>query len=232
MKKETKLPSEYLMFIDECKNKVYEENTMIHKHHILPKFMGGTDDDSNLVELSVKDHFEAHKILAENVSSRYTDGAWVSLNLLKKYWDGEINEISEYLSERMKGSNNIVHLVKDDPEWRRRNSERNSGKLNPFYGKRHSKKTKEILSKKHTKWLLENGSPFKGKKHKPETIQKLREKAITQMKEKHPSSKLCIDLETGIFYDQIKDLAHAVNIPKSTLADKIRSNKTKRFKAL
>lgn len=33
---------------------------MKHIHHIIPKHMGGTDDSSNLVELTVQQHAEAH----------------------------------------------------------------------------------------------------------------------------------------------------------------------------
>ena len=38
---------------------------MKHKHHITPKHMGGTDDPSNLIELSVEEHAEAHLKLYE-----------------------------------------------------------------------------------------------------------------------------------------------------------------------
>lgn len=38
---------------------------MKHKHHIIPKHMGGTDDPSNLVELTVAEHAQAHKELYE-----------------------------------------------------------------------------------------------------------------------------------------------------------------------
>lgn len=31
-----------------------------HKHHILPKYLGGTDDKENLVELTVEEHAAAH----------------------------------------------------------------------------------------------------------------------------------------------------------------------------
>lgn len=34
-----------------------------HKHHIVPKHMGGTDDESNLVELTIEQHAKAHKDL-------------------------------------------------------------------------------------------------------------------------------------------------------------------------
>jgi hypothetical protein len=36
---------------------------MKHKHHIIPRHAGGTDDASNLVELSIQEHAEAHKEL-------------------------------------------------------------------------------------------------------------------------------------------------------------------------
>ena len=34
-----------------------------HTHHIIPKHMGGTDDPSNLIELTVRQHALAHKKL-------------------------------------------------------------------------------------------------------------------------------------------------------------------------
>jgi hypothetical protein len=36
-----------------------------HLHHIVPKHAGGTDDFSNLVELTVEEHTEAHRVLWE-----------------------------------------------------------------------------------------------------------------------------------------------------------------------
>lgn len=38
------------------------------RYHMLPKCMGGTDDKNNLIDLFVKEHFEAHRLLAmENI---------------------------------------------------------------------------------------------------------------------------------------------------------------------
>jgi len=35
------------------------------KHHIIPKCLGGTNDNNNLVELTAKEHFICHKLLTE-----------------------------------------------------------------------------------------------------------------------------------------------------------------------
>ena len=36
-----------------------------HNHHIIPKHMGGSDEPSNLIKLTIEEHAEAHKILYE-----------------------------------------------------------------------------------------------------------------------------------------------------------------------
>lgn len=38
---------------------------MKHKHHIVPKHLGGTDHPSNIVELTIDEHAEAHRLLYE-----------------------------------------------------------------------------------------------------------------------------------------------------------------------
>lgn len=43
---------------------------MKHLHHIIPKHMGGTEDPSNLVELTVAEHAEAHRKLYEQYNKK------------------------------------------------------------------------------------------------------------------------------------------------------------------
>ena len=52
---------------------------MKHKHHIIPKHMGGTDDTSNLIELTVEEHAEAHKLLWEQYGKKEDELAWKGL---------------------------------------------------------------------------------------------------------------------------------------------------------
>jgi hypothetical protein len=51
-----------------------------HIHHIIPKYLGGTDDPSNLVELTVEEHAEAHRLLFEQHVNWQDRIAWLSLS--------------------------------------------------------------------------------------------------------------------------------------------------------
>ena len=54
--------------------------SMKHIHHILPKYLGGTDHPSNLVELTVDEHAEAHRLLYEQHNNWQDYCAWQALS--------------------------------------------------------------------------------------------------------------------------------------------------------
>jgi hypothetical protein len=47
-----------------------------HIHHKIPKHMGGSNDPSNLIELTVAEHAEAHKKLFEEYGCWQDEIAW------------------------------------------------------------------------------------------------------------------------------------------------------------
>lgn len=57
-----------------------QRKQMKHIHHIVPRHMGGTDDPSNLIELSVEEHAEAHKKLYEECGNELDRIAYESLS--------------------------------------------------------------------------------------------------------------------------------------------------------
>ena len=98
---------------------------MKHKHHIIPKHAGGTDDPFNLVELTVEEHAEAHRLLWEQ-HERYQDYyAWQGLSGLIGKEDilkGIMNQ------ESMKN-----HLSKKSKEfWNKLTEEEKTIKRNQF----------------------------------------------------------------------------------------------------
>lgn len=69
-----------------------------HKHHIIPRHAGGTDDQSNIVELTIEEHAEAHRLLYEQHGRQEDKWAWLGLS-------GQIgkDEILRQISMAQKG---------------------------------------------------------------------------------------------------------------------------------
>ncbi len=51
-----------------------------HLHHIVPKHMGGTNEISNLIELTIEEHAQAHKKLWEKYGYVQDKIAWLALS--------------------------------------------------------------------------------------------------------------------------------------------------------
>ena len=100
-----------------------------HKHHIIPRHAGGTDEPDNLVELTVEDHAIAHLV-------RY-----------RIYGDDRDRVAAQMLSGQISGYDAFMEMVKrpKSEKWKKQMSERNSGEGNPFYGKKQSDKQKEAV---------------------------------------------------------------------------------------
>lgn len=45
--------------------------SIYHKHHIIPRHMGGSDDPSNLVIVTIEEHANLHKQLWEDLGNEY-----------------------------------------------------------------------------------------------------------------------------------------------------------------
>lgn len=96
---------------------------MTHQHHIIPKHMGGTDDPSNLISLTVQEHAEAHRILFESHGCWQDEVAWKALS-------GQIGK-EEILRLSLKNRK----MPPKSEEWKRKMSERMRGENNPRFGK-------------------------------------------------------------------------------------------------
>lgn len=64
---------------------------MKHIHHIIPRYAGGTDSPGNLIELTVEEHAEAHRLLWEANGDLRDKMAW--LMLVGKTTEAEIIRI-------------------------------------------------------------------------------------------------------------------------------------------
>jgi len=89
---------------------------MLHKHHIIPRHAGGTDDLTNIIELTIQEHADAHRRLYEQYGRWQDKVAWQGL-------DGQI------------GKEEVIFL---------KNSLAHKGKT-PMLGKRHTEKSKKKM---------------------------------------------------------------------------------------
>lgn len=110
---------------------------MKHIHHIIPKHAGGTNDPSNLIELTVEEHAAAHLKLYEEHGSKFD---WIAYLVLSK----QIGyEEANYL--KLLGPKN---WTEEGMEKLRKIAKERTGEKNAFYGKHHSEETKAILREK------------------------------------------------------------------------------------
>jgi hypothetical protein len=143
--------------------------TIYHKHHIVPRHAGGTDDPSNLVLLSVEDHALAHKELWEKYGRWQDKVAWICLS----------NQVT---------SSEAIRLIISEANL---GHTRNVGENNPMFGKTHTEearkrigeaskkrqtgKSKGPMSEERKKKISES---LRGKKKSPEHVKKLSENRL------------------------------------------------------
>ena len=160
-------PCEGLFFIN---NNVVDTVAvrMKHKHHIVPRHMGGSDDPSNLIELTVEEHADAHRKLWEQYSNIKDYCAWKGLS-------GQI------------GKEEIVRLLMDPTgrvhteETKQKMSEAHKGK--PKHTEESKEKLRQFrtgmkLSEEHKAKIsksLEGNTYMVGKKLSDETKKKISE---------------------------------------------------------
>jgi hypothetical protein len=155
------------MFIDN-KYKLWHDNIIANaqsrilkgykeKHHILPRSVGGTDDKSNLVELTAKEHFIVHMLLCKftkGLARRSMLYAFKAMSYYKK--DGRDYKINSRIAEKLRSE------LKFSDEHKQKMSEKKLGRIIPI-------QTKLKMSLQHIKntYLKNKNINFKdGGKHR------------------------------------------------------------------
>lgn len=128
------------------------------RHHITPKCFGGTNDEVNLIDLFAKEHFVAHKILAEeNPENEKLVYAWWCMctmhgsskkryNITPEEYEQARIHFAKMARQRMKGTGNP-----------------NYGKQSPNKGKALTDEHKKKLSKARKGKYTGEQSPLYGK---------------------------------------------------------------------
>lgn len=130
-------------------------------HHIIPKFEGGNDMKVNIVKLTFKEHYVCHLLLTKfSKNKKSASYAYFCMNKgnnsqHKRFNSKLFSLFKESHSDNIKGENNSFfgkkHTEKTKELLSKINKERAESEdyINPFLGQKHSKKTKRNLSKVH-----------------------------------------------------------------------------------
>lgn len=70
---------QYQSLINKAKNRTFEDDIYVEKHHIIPKSLGGSNSKDNIVLLTAREHFIAHLLLAKI----YGGGMWQAVIMMK-----------------------------------------------------------------------------------------------------------------------------------------------------
>ena len=133
----------YNSIIENAKSR--EISGYTEQHHILPRSFGGSNDPSNLVLLTAREHFVCHLLLTKMVigknQHKAIHAAWGMCNLKSKDQHRHLVSSRTYESLRIKHATILSEKytgVKNPNKGR-------SGEQNKFYGKTHSDETKEKI---------------------------------------------------------------------------------------
>lgn len=119
----------YNLIITRGKNRILDSYK--EKHHIIPKCLGGTNDISNIVELTAKEHFICHLLLCEIYPSKndLKSARW-AMTVLKNKNHNRNYKLSSSQYSRIK--NEMATLkkgVKRSPEVVEKISKKMSGRV-------------------------------------------------------------------------------------------------------
>ena len=117
---------EFINNILQTRGRFMNDNEYHERHHIIPRCKNGTDDKDNLIDLFAREHFIAHKLLAEEnmdddkLVHAYMLMAFVKDNNQKRYelTPEEYEEARRIHSERFSGGKNpsskqVIRLCDD-----------------------------------------------------------------------------------------------------------------------
>ena len=121
-----------------------------HKHHIIPRHAGGTDDPSNIVELTIRQHALAHKKLYKEHGRWQDKVAWLSLS--KQITGDQARRLAASYAMKNKSKAHIQACInnfkgvndgrKHSKEWRLKQSISNkkywSGRPRPYRRKTYT----------------------------------------------------------------------------------------------
>lgn len=219
------------------------------RHHIVPKCMGGSNDEENLIDLFAREHFVAHMLLAlEHPEEHRLVYAW---NMMCNSKNGqyeitaeEYEQLRIEFSKAISGEGNPMYGIHrfgvDNPMYGKSCSQETKDKIsnkmkdiykvpenNPMYDKHHSQETKNKISDKLKDiYINKKDHPMYGKHHTKEAKEKMRKSKIGKYDGiNNPKCRKVIRLSDLKVYNYLNEAAYDNNVCKSTMIRHCKSHR-------
>ena len=154
-------------------NRKKNKSNYFENHHIIPRCIGGSDDKENLVLLTAKEHFICHRLLCEIYEEPKLKYAyWAMCNqvfgdvkrdyrISSRTYEYARSNFSVHFSEFMKNlpeekrgfKKGSKHSEETKANWSKNRKGKNTGEQNTFFGKTHTKDTKNRIGEKRKEFL-------------------------------------------------------------------------------
>lgn len=165
----------YNSIICRATTRMLDNATYFEKHHIIPRCLGGTNDKSNIVRLTAKEHFICHLLLIRMVENRVAKSklSYAVWQFTKRY----ATSAAKYENLRIQLSNNTKGIPKsEEHKTALRKPKSNTSKMKGGPGGVKGRKIKgQALTNIRNAVKLQDRSgennSFYGKHHSEETKQ-------------------------------------------------------------
>lgn len=145
-----------------------------HRHHIIPKCMGGDNHSDNLVELTYREHFICHRLLVKMVDSKFKSkmayAAWQQSRSAKSKGTRITSRAFAKLREDLSHSYTGRKRIPFSEEWKNNMSASKKGSKNHMFNQRHTNETIKKISANRIGKCVGESNPFFNKTHSPEVI--------------------------------------------------------------
>lgn len=157
------------------------DGSYYERHHVIPKWLGGTDSKDNLVLLTAKEHFIAHLLLWKFYRDRPSALAFHKMTKSNNPKQDRNFTSTQFEKARMA----FVETQTGDKNWTRINGSPNKGKPSSNKGKKLGERpwvSGENNPAKRLETRLKISQSLKGVKHSIEHRQKLDESFLSKPK--------------------------------------------------
>lgn len=163
-------------------NPISKDECYCETHHIIPKSEGGPNTKDNLVNLTDREHYVAHLLLAKIYNDyKMWAALWRMSNTQYRFnsrlyalaKQQRAKSLSEHFKNRVFSEETKAKMSLNHADVSGENNPMYGIKLygqdNPFYGKTHSIQTKNTISNKLKTYYTTHKNPMYGRKHSEES---------------------------------------------------------------